>query len=193
MAEWSHRGFHAQHYWNLLAEAQIELYCGDGPAAWEVLRERWPAFRRSMILRIQMARIEAYHLKARCALAMATTLPPAERAPYLRQADALADRVASERAPWGDALAALTRAGSAAAGGAPDRARKQLQGAALGFAETHMALFEAVTRRREGELRGGPDGLATARAASASMVERGVANPDRMAAMLAPGFPVPAA
>ena len=66
---WPHEGFHLQHYSAMLALAQIELYTGDTEVVWKHLKVQWPALENSLLLRIQVLRIEAMHLLARAALA----------------------------------------------------------------------------------------------------------------------------
>ena len=56
---WSNRSFQFQHYWHLLARTQIDLYLDDGPAAHARVLASWPAFARSLLLRVQNIRIEA--------------------------------------------------------------------------------------------------------------------------------------
>jgi len=63
---WSRRGFHVQHWYNLIAMAQTELYLRHGPAAYDLIRDRWPELRRSGVFHIQHTRIAAYT----CALAL---------------------------------------------------------------------------------------------------------------------------
>src|SRR2546426_8087441 len=88
-----------------LAENQIDLYVGDAASARARLAANWAALRRSMLLRIQMFRIEAHHLRARCALAFARHAPSPE--PYLREAERDAQRVAREQMLWSNPLADL--------------------------------------------------------------------------------------
>ena len=70
---WPHEGFHLQHYTSMHALAQIELYTGDAEVAWKHIQGQWKALEQSMLLRIQVLRIEAMHLRARAALASAAT------------------------------------------------------------------------------------------------------------------------
>ena len=42
MARWSRQGFHVQHLNRLCDEVQIDLYRGEGRAAWERLQDWWP-------------------------------------------------------------------------------------------------------------------------------------------------------
>ena len=68
MEGWSHEGFHGQHYSQVLARIQTELYRGDAEAAWRLVADTWPALARTLLLHIQFVRIEASYLRARAAL-----------------------------------------------------------------------------------------------------------------------------
>ena len=81
MAQWSRQGYHVQHNDALWAGVQIELYCGAGQSAWSLIRQSWPALRRSLLLRVHFIRTSMYFLRARAALAAAAehrTSSPAE-------------------------------------------------------------------------------------------------------------------
>src|SRR5207253_1121347 len=71
MGAWSKQDFHVQHFTTLTASAQIELYRGDGAAAWRHIVEQWPAMASSALLHVECVRIFMIHLRARCALAFA--------------------------------------------------------------------------------------------------------------------------
>jgi hypothetical protein len=145
--------------------------------------------RRAMFLRIQQARIEAHGLRARAALALATATPPSsERDDLLADVERSARRIAREHMRWGKPLAQLVRAGAAVQSGDGDAARAALAEAAAGFDAADMALHAAVARRCEGRLRGGAAGAADVERADAWLAEAGVKNPERIVALLAPGF-----
>src|SRR4029453_2625932 len=69
--DWSRQGFHLEHYWSLFTEGQLDLYQDLGQAAHARTLEAWPALKRSLLLRIQVVRVEALHLRARAQLACA--------------------------------------------------------------------------------------------------------------------------
>jgi hypothetical protein len=50
---WSQRGFHIQHHNVLLATVVLDLYRGNQYAAWNYISERWPAYRKSLLLQVQ--------------------------------------------------------------------------------------------------------------------------------------------
>src|SRR3970282_1229553 len=55
---WAHVGYHVQHYHQLLALAQVDLYRGDGAGACQRLAEEWPKLARSLLLRVSAVRGE---------------------------------------------------------------------------------------------------------------------------------------
>jgi serine/threonine protein kinase len=178
MAAWPERGFSVQHYRAMLAEANIELYAGVGPSAYDLVMRRWRPLRRSFLMRVQYLRGDAYFLRGRCAIAASRT---ADAARCARKLDA-------ERTPWTSVLAALVWAG--VAGGQGDRARAvaHLRSALERAEEADMRLHAEVARLRLGDLLGAGEGAAMAGRARAYLIDQGVAQPDRIAAMLAP-FP----
>ncbi len=188
MKRWSSRGFHFQHYWGLLSHGMIDLYSGQGPAAWKRVGEAWPALAGSLLLRIQAVRVEATYLRARCALAAAAATPDAAGlvAAALRDARALE----REKLGWTSAFASLVRAGAAASLGDSAAARAGYAAAAEGFERAQMALFTAAAKRRHGQLLGGDEGASQVRAADQVFSSQAVARPDRMVAMLAPCPPL---
>ncbi len=183
---WSHEGFYLQHYNTLLSEVQIALYAGEAETAWEQVTSRWIDLRRSMLLRIQVLRIEALFLRARGALAMAER-DPVRRARFLKEAERLAGAIESEDMPWSDPFAWLLRAGVAALRNDRAGAEDLLSRAAIGFDKSGMALHAAVARYRIAELRGEADNGEYGQAAR-SMRDLGIKNPQAMLRTLAPGF-----
>ena len=186
MGQWSQQGFHVQHLTGLMGQVQIELYSGDGTAAWKRMTEQWPALAGSLFLRVQVVRIFMLHLRARCALlASAATVNPT---PLWRAAERDARRLEREQMPWSVPLAQGLRAAVAAARGDRAAAATGLGAAVAGFDAADMGLFGAAARRRQGELLGGEQGRALVARADSWMAGQQIKNPARMAAMHAPGF-----
>ena len=73
LRHWSHAGFHRIHYNYMVDRIQTELYRGRARAAWQAIADNWTALERTFLLRVQFQRIEAWYLRARCALLMAAT------------------------------------------------------------------------------------------------------------------------
>ncbi|HUQ04191.1 MAG TPA: AAA family ATPase [Kofleriaceae bacterium] len=179
MARWSRRDtFHVEHWWAMQADAHIDLYAGDGKAATAGLAARWSGLERSLIMRCQLTRIEAWSVRGRASLV----------ANDLRAAEADARRIARERMAWSAPVVAMLRAGIAAARGDDEKASTLLTSAVPGFEAANMALHAAIARRRLGALRGGERGRELVAAADAWLAGQGVRRPDRFAALLAPGF-----
>ena len=122
-----------------------------------------------------------------CAIAASRALPE-ERRSLLAAAARDARRTEREGAQWGMPLAALLRAGVAIARPDAAAAARHLREALTGFERGQMQLFSAATRRRLGELVGGDEGRELVVQASAWMTARRIKDPDRMTAMLVPGF-----
>jgi hypothetical protein len=183
---WSHEGFHLQHYTSMHAFAQIELYTGDGEVAWKHIQGQWPALENSMLLRIQVLRIEAAHMQARAALASATLSDVKEA--RLKVAEKMAQRIAREKIAWALPFVSLVRAGIAHQRGEPSRAAALLSDAVEGFDLADTDLYTAAARRRLGEVLGGERGHRLVAEADAWMLKQEIRNPAAMTRMLAPGF-----
>ena len=184
MRRWSHRGFHRQHYNHVLARVQTELYRGRASEAWQAITGSWRDFERTQLLRIQFLRIETSYLRARAALLMAANGRDGGR--LLSTAIQDAKRIASFHLPWTNELSLLLRAGIAAAQGRFAEAADTLNAAALAGDAAGMQLYAAVARRRRAELLGRESDLL---AADTWMATQGIKRPDRIARLLAPGFP----
>ncbi len=187
--EWSHKGFHNQHYWALIADAETAIYRGEPIGAREQLENQWQQLKRSRLLRFQLYRVEALHVRARSALALTVQRAETDHRSeaLLRSVNADANRIEREVAPWASPLAGLLRAGLAAARRNDAEVSRLLLVAEDEFRRLDMALYAAVAQRRRGELLGGDQGKALAAAADAWMAAQDIKNPERMADMLAPG------
>jgi len=182
MEEWSHQGFHNQHWWHLLGRGQVHLYAGEGPAAWRLVSEGWPALTRTFVLRVQLISILARSLRGRAALAAA---PGAERPEaLLRVAESDAAAIEAERTSWAEPLARLLRAGAAARRGRIEPCVAELTRAEAGFERADMALHAAAARRRRGEVLAGDEGRRLVEEADAWMASQDIRNQVRMTAML---------
>jgi hypothetical protein len=188
MSEWSKRGFHLEHFYELLARTNALLYSGRALEAQSNLTARWPALRRSLLpLAVQAVLIHALEARGRCAIAAAEE-GAAHRPRFLRDALDSAGRIERERMDWATPKAKLLRAGIAMARDDRERAAALLRDAASGFDAVDMALYAAAARRTLGKLIAGDEGRALAEQAEAWMQSETVKNPARMTAMLVPGF-----
>jgi hypothetical protein len=187
MGEWSKQGVHMEHFYELFALTNVDLYEGRGADALARFDQRWPALRRSFLpWRIQSIRIYCRWMHGRAALASAGDDGASREAARMAIADAR--RIEREAMPWSDPLAKLLRAGAAARTDDDARAVELARSAAAGFEAADMQLHAAVARRMLGGLLGGDEGRVQREQADAWMASQAVRSPERIAAMLAPGF-----
>lgn len=189
MERWSQKGFHNQHYYEMVASAETDLFAGRGAKAWSDISAKWRDLRRTLLLRVQPVFIESYHLRARAALAAAfdPSITDSQREGLIRSARQDADRIRRTRAPWAAGLADLVLSGAATLRGAPQQSIAHLETAETVFDRANMQLFLAVARRRRGELIGGAEGESLVDAANTWMRNQSLRNPDGFTQMLAPG------
>ncbi len=189
LARWSQRNFHVEHWWAMLGDRQVDLYEGNGAAAWDRVLAEWPRLDASLLrLGVQLTLLEALHLRGRCALARARAAAPAEREDLLREAERDARRMLKEGEAWSTPLAKLLEAGVATLRSDADTARARLVEAAAGLSAADMALYATAAHYRLGQVEGGDGGRATRGDAEAWLRREGVQDPARFVGMLAPGW-----
>jgi serine/threonine protein kinase len=186
IAQWSHNGFHRQHYSAMLARVQTALYRNDPEAGWRLLDEQEPMFRGSFLTRVQTFRIEERFMRARCALALAAGTSNRDR--FLSVVRDAARRIARERMRWSDPIALLLRAGVAHLEGRTPLAVRHLHDAADRFERADMKLYLAATRFRIGELQRDERGHDLYRQAGQWMAAQNIKKPASMLRVLSPGF-----
>jgi eukaryotic-like serine/threonine-protein kinase len=179
------QGFHLQHWFELLAQTQIDLYVGDTERAWQRLEGSWKLLTSSLLPRIQNIRVESSHLRTRVLVARAYDKPD-ERKDLLREATRHARALDKEGAGWAGAIAENTRALVALAQGDRGGAAQLLERAERAYASCDMALHANVVRIRRGELEGGTAGAAWCADAQRAMHEQAVADPTALARMICP-------
>jgi eukaryotic-like serine/threonine-protein kinase len=165
--------------------AQLELYRGEPAKAWALLLHRWPALRRSLLMRVQRLRVLMNETRARACLALfASGGADVSRTTVEKEIRGL------EREGTGTSTAHghLLRAGLWQIVGDREEALAELDAAAAGFDELGMVLVAATARRQRGVVLGGDEGRALIEESDAILVKRGVRAPARFAALYAPGF-----
>jgi tetratricopeptide (TPR) repeat protein len=182
---WPHEGFHLQHYSSLLALVQIELYTGDGEVAWKHIEGQWAALEHSMLLRFQVLRVEAMHLRARALLAKS---PTSNDLDDVRIAEQLARKIEKEKISWVKPFAMLIRATVAQRRNQSEQAATLLSQAIQGFENSGMNLYAAATRRRLGETLADDKGRELITQADAWMTAQRIKAPESITRLLVPGF-----
>jgi hypothetical protein len=188
MRRWTKRSFHNQHYFNMSAEAHIDLYRGDPAAAHARVLADWPKLKSSLILRIQTIRVLALGLRGRCALARAAEVSGQERRTLLAAVEVDARLLRKEGLGCSIPQAALLLAGTAALREDASSARAGLERAGEGFDAVGMKAYASASRRRLGALLGGDEGRALVERENEWQRGEAIRSPDRFTALLAPGF-----
>jgi serine/threonine protein kinase len=164
----------------------LNLYRGDITNAWVRMDQIWPKYSGSMLLRIQLVRINLLELRARTAVAMAERA--AERAIYMQQAKQDAQALEKEGQPWALAHACYVRAAIAACDEDSGHAIEHLKLAAKKYDAAEMPLRAQVLRYRLGELGEDAESRELRENAERWIRGRGIVSPVRWAGMYAPGF-----
>ncbi len=185
--EWPKGAFCAQDAFSLIAASLSDLYADEPASANDRLRSAWTPLSRSLLLQNQLLRIQLLHLRGASAVG-ASRERSGERGKLWAAAERDASRLRAERTPWATALSAVLLAAVADARGDEERASDALEEAARGFAKVDMPIHAAAANARRGAVLGGDSGLALARAAVATIAAQKVSKPERIVAMLAPGF-----
>jgi hypothetical protein len=184
--QWSHRRFDLQHYYIAVAQTLIDLYSGDPESAHARLTAVWPELWRSLVLRVQLSRCVALHLRAVSAIGVAArTGAGTRRDHWLKDAEWAARRLMRERLDWTVAVARLLRGSIAIVRDQLPHAKLELDAALQSFQQQRMACFAAVTRRLAAGLAGGQEGDVLSRSADAFFNEQRILRPGRMASLFA--------
>jgi hypothetical protein len=164
--------YHVQHFHELVAWAEIGLYCGSLDARAR-LAERFAGLHGSLLLRVESIRVQTAYLRGR--LAIADYLPAAEAARAVR-------RLRRENNPLAAVWATLIQAG-VAAGTDPARAEMLYERVVESAERAGMQSTAAVARARVATLRGD---AAMGESARKQLLELGVHDPERTCELLAP-------
>jgi serine/threonine protein kinase len=185
MRLWSKKGFHLQHFFEMLGHLDIDLYANEPASAHERLVRTLPLLEKSLLLRVQTIRINTTYMRAKAELAM--LIRAGKKSPtQLRPVEKLAKAIARERMPWGNGLAALIQGLVEAHRGNAEAAAVQLEAAIALFGATHMRLHQATARLRLGKVIGGDRGAELVALGRAAMLEQRVIKIEKMAQMLGP-------
>lgn len=190
---WRTDDFRFPQYLHLLACVNIALYRGDARAAWNRISTHWPRIKTSMTLQVQNFRVTLRHLRARCALALATSTdegrpsrPGREALLFVARRDARL--IAREDVLWAPALALSLEGGLSAASKDVTGARAHLESAAGAYRAVDMHLHAAAADHERSRLLGADAGRTLLRRAETWMIDENVVRSERLAALLVPGI-----
>ncbi|MBI5531311.1 MAG: AAA family ATPase [Deltaproteobacteria bacterium] len=183
--QWSQSGVHLQHYNDMFAQANIDLYEGNARRAHQRVVDAWPIAERAHLLEFQQNRVEMHDLLGRSAMCIAGS-SRLERKRFLRTLEESIQQVRSEEMFWSNPMADRLEAGLALLHSERQRALSLFQKAEEGFARAEMGLFAAAAKRQRGKLLGGKAGTDIVQEADAWMKGQGIRNPEAMCFMLCP-------
>jgi hypothetical protein len=180
--------FHS--FWIIGGKNLVRFYTGDVRATGEWREGTWRRLKKTLLLRTPLVRFQNNHFAAKRALAAATDkgLSADVRRGQIDFAARLAASLAKEDIHGSPACALLIEASLASLSGRKSKAVTLLARAEDGFFQADMRMYALSARRRRGELMGGEKGEALVESVDAAMFEQSVKRPERITAMLAPGF-----
>lgn len=173
-----------RHYLGLQAHVQIELYRGDGAAAWRRVETVWREFRRSLAMQMRQLRIEALSLRGRAAIA-AALVRPADRRALLDEALRCAERLEREELAWARAWAAGLRAAVARGEGDALETEAALDETVARAEGCGLTLLAMAARARRAQWSGGEDGEGGD--GLPALARAGFIRPSAVVALLLPG------
>ncbi len=164
--------------------ATLELYEGDGVAAWRRLEFSRGSLWASAHQRVETARVAISELWARAAIA---AYAHDRQRRQRRHATRALRRLGREPALWARAHRSLLRGCLETITGRDALAVRCFEAAEEQFEGADMALLAHLARDRRGALIGGSEGHELRAHAHQYLTEQGITNPARYADMLAPG------
>ncbi|MBI4510802.1 MAG: AAA family ATPase [Deltaproteobacteria bacterium] len=182
----SEGGFHMQHWYELRANCELELYQLQAQASLARRKAAFAALSKSLLLRAQIVRAESTWLRGRLVLAQAQPTPNATK--LWKVALGLARALEKEDVAYPRVWAKLLRAAVSFQSGDMPSSSKALREAAILAEENDMLLLAAAAKYREGVLLGGTDGMALKEQAERWLEEEGVKSPEHLLDVVAPGF-----
>ncbi|MFO0587123.1 MAG: AAA family ATPase [Polyangiaceae bacterium] len=187
---WTRAGAHLQHFHDVVARVQIDLYRGDGASAYTHISEGWKSLEDSMSMRIHVVRTTCEYLRG--ASAVLASWSELDAAPLLGVAAKAAKKLDAEKATWASALACFLRAAIKVREGERGTAVTSL----LEEGERHataagMAGHTLAAQRAQALVRGGISARDKLQTIDNLLADRGVRDPSRFASMLLPGFERP--
>ena len=185
MEHWTRSTFHVEHYFELVGLTEIDLYEGNGAAAWDRVSSAWRVLTHSLLMRVQVVRTQLTHLRGRTAvLAARQTSDRSLRDRLLATADRDVRAIEREGTAYAAALALLLRGSISVTRGDHARAIDEFRRAEDQCLAQDMRLHMAAARRARGLLLSGDEGRAVVGSAGAWMSAQLIGDPDRFSQML---------
>jgi tetratricopeptide (TPR) repeat protein len=177
--------FHLQHWYELDARLELEMYRDDITATPDEVLARFGPVEGSMLMRVSTVRAIAMWLKGRMLLLCGDRNNARQR---LRMVERLARKLRKGNTTYTEVWSALMLGAVHASRGELELAVAELKNAAFVGDECSMRLVAEAARYRLGQLTGGSEGAALTRAADAAMRAESIAKPEQFLCVLAPGY-----
>ena len=190
LASWSTGGaFQMQHLFGMLSRCDAAVYRGEPAAALPLVEASRAPLARSMLDRAPANAMLLRSTLGRLAVACGAQAPAGSAARRRAAAEARkhARDLLRSPTPGGRAPVGVLLAGAAELDGDVDGAIAELRRTLPLLEAIDLNLYAYGARRRLGQLVGGDEGAALVAAADDAMTRQGVARPDKLAAMIAPG------
>ena len=190
MHQWSKQGTHLEHFYELVALVNADLYEGKMADARSRVLAQWRPMRRALLTMVQNVRIHLWRMRGQTTLACAA-METKDRAARLAEASNAAHRIECEKAAVGDPVRAPAprrdRRACAARPSGPRRStpRRRVEADAT----DHGARRGGRARAAAALELGGEEGRALVDEADAWMRGLTVKSPERLAATVAPWVP----
>jgi len=188
LRQWSVDGYHLQHYWALLARANIDIFIGKPEMAMERIQKDWNRLRNHLLMLIPAVRNESRFLRARTELSMANLEKGERKRDLIRKALEDSRKLARQGLKWTQATSQLVAAGARMQEGRPEAALEALRAAIVLLDECGMRLYASAARIRMGQVLGGDEGQSLENEGFSYMKSQNIRNPPAMLEILTPGF-----
>jgi tetratricopeptide (TPR) repeat protein len=167
---------HLQHFNATMSEISIDMYNGDGVAAYDRVTRAWKQFESSLLMYVQTLRVSAHFARGRAAVAATR----AGRKGLLRGAARDARVLQRQKAPYAVGLGTMVEAGATLLSGNLERGAAALRRAAEACDKAEMSLHAEAARWELGRVIGGDEGAALVAAAERALTAEGVRDPAAM-------------
>jgi tetratricopeptide (TPR) repeat protein len=183
---WANEGFFVQHYDELVAHVDVDLYRDHacGARALDRIRARWPDVERSLLRQVQSIRVESDYARARAIIAALASGPRADRSALLRELASIHRSMLRQETSWAIGLGRCV--GAALAMERSDRAAAidELNRGAGSLDVANVQTYRRAALLYRAQLTGEARRVEAERE---QLREQGVREPDRFATTFVPG------
>ena len=184
---WSQRGFHLQHLFDLYAQVQIDLYTGDAHSAQNRVEKAWKPIEQSGLLRVEINRVLALYLRARAEIGVAA-INKRRLQHSLAAARKIGVKLKKEKRAWVRGKASALLGQVAFLDGDTDVALAELAEAIAVFDAQGMQLHSAAAQRFSGAIVKGDGGEEAMRRSTEYFQKQGAADAESLTATIIPAY-----